>query len=531
VIISGERLSIYDVYEIAVNKKAVKLDQTQIRKVGETYKRVQKWGSAKYPIYGVNTGFGELIHVIIPPHFKSELQRNLVRSHAAGGGEPFTDEVVRAMMTARLNCLMKGYSGVSTQAVELMQQFLNSEIHPVVLQQGSLGASGDLAPLAHLTLPLIGDGYVRVKGQVRKSAEVLQELNLKPLELGFKEALALINGTSGMTGAASLSLVKAYRLLKLAILASADIIQCLNASTRPFDKRGNALKNHSGQNRIAGVLRNLLSGSKLTREHGDIMRTISQQAASISSDVVDTTVFLQNAYTLRCIPQILGPVLDTLNFCKRIVEEEINSANDNPLIFEVPEETFHGGHFHGQYVAMVSDYMNIALTEIGVLAERQVNRLLDPHLNGSLPPFLAHDQAGLFCGFAGGQYLATSIASENLDLATPSSVKSIPSNGQNQDVVSMGLNSARKSLQLCENVTTILAVLVSACYQASNFIEPEKFSSPVRQLHEELSRVVSIYEDRVPITELFSQVRDFLTSERALAYIDDKVDFDKEYDV
>jgi tyrosine 2,3-aminomutase len=523
--ITGSGLSISDVYDIAVNGAPVKLDGESLKAVKRSYDRVQEWGAAKHPMYGVNTGFGELAHIIIPPQFKSALQYNLLRSHAAGIGETFPDEVVRAIMVARLNCLMKGYSGVSPQSVELLQHFLNHGIHPVIPQQGSLGASGDLSPLAHMALPLIGDGFVRIDGALRRSAEVLEEQNLQPIKAGFKEALALINGTSGMTGAACIALVKAYKLLKLELLASADFLQCLSGSSRAFDERGHVLKNHFGQVAVARTLRKLIAGSSLIHEHKDLMKTISEQSAD-SEDVVDATVFLQHAYTLRCIPQILGPVLDTLNFCRKLVEEEVNSCNDNPLIFETPEDSFHGGHFHGQYVAMSCDFLNIALTEIGVLAERQLNRLLDPHLNGNLPAFLADGQTGLFCGYEGAQYLATSIASENLDIAAPASIKTIPSNGQNQDVVSMGLIAARKSLQLCENVNTILTVLVAACCQASYFIGPEKFNAPIQELHRELSPMVPLYKDEFPINEILSQVCRFLKGERAWAYLDEQIDLD-----
>lgn len=520
--ITGDHLSIYDVYRVAIMKEQVEFSAEQIEKVQQTCYRVQQWGEAQYPIYGVNTGFGELTHVIIPAQYKSELQTNLLRSHAAGGGPPFPDDIVRAIMIVRLNYFMKGYSGISIHALTLLKHFLNHQIHPVVYQQGSLGASGDLAPLSHMALPLIGDGYVRQNGEVRPSAAVLKEEGLEPVQLGYKEALTLVNGTSAMTGTASIALVKAYNLLRFAIVGTADLIQCLEGSTRPFDERGHTLKNHPGQIEIARYLRQLLAGSKLTREHSDIMQAITEETQS-SEQVVDAKIYLQDAYSLRCTPQILGPVYDTLHICQKVFEEEINSCNDNPLIFETPEELFHGGNFHGQYVAMYSDFLNIALTEIGVLAERQLNRLVDPHLNNHLPAFLAHAHAGLYSGFEGGQYLATSIASENLDLAAPSSVKSIPSNGANQDVVSMGLNAARKSLQLSENVALILSVLLAACNQASHFVGQEQFSEPIRQLHEELSAIVPLYKDHVPLAQQIAGVRDFITGESGKRYLEKHV--------
>jgi len=510
-LITGNRLSISDVIRVASEYEPVTLDTERLADVAATFDRVQRWGEARQPIYGVNTGFGELVHVIIPPECKTELQCNLLRSHAAGYGDHFPDESVRAIMLARLNCLMKGHSGTSPQAVVLLSEFLNRRIHPVIPQQGSLGASGDLAPLSHMALPLIGEGEVRFEGRIRQSADVLAENGLKPVSLGFKEALSLVNGTSAMTGVACIAIGKAYSLLRLALLASADFVQCLEGSTRAFDNSGHALKNHAGQVEIAGAIRQLLAGSGLTCEHADIMRAI-QARTGASDAVADTELYIQNAYSLRCIPQILGPVLDSLKFCFSMVTEEVNSCNDNPLFFEEPEETFHGGNFHGQYMAMACDFLTISVAEIGVLAERQLNRLLDPHLNGRLPAFLANGEAGLFCGYEGGQYLATSIASENLDLAAPSSVKSIPSNGSNQDVVSMGLTSARKCIRVCENVGTILSVLVGACHQAKEFLDVKKFSPPIRQLHAQLSTIVEPYRDDVPLSKVISKVRDFTMS-------------------
>jgi histidine ammonia-lyase len=371
---------------------------------------------------------------------------------------------------------------------------------------------------------VIGEGYVQADGNIHRTADVLARQQLCPIKLGFKEGLALINGTSAMTGTACMALVRAYQILKLALVASADVVQCLGASTRPFEHRGHVLKNHSGQIYVAKIMRQLLAGNKLTREHQDIMKAIYQLSSS-QDDVVDSKIYLQDAYSLRCMPQVLGPVLETLNFCRRIIEEEANSTNDNPLFFETPEDTFHGANFHGQYAAMACDYLNIALTEVGVLAERQLNRLVDPHLNASLPAFLACGNTGLLCGFEGAQYLATSIASENLDLAAPSSVKSLPSNGSNQDIVSMGLISARKSLKLVENVTTILTVLVAACQQAAQFIGIDHFSTPIREIHQRLSQVVPLYQDDSPINEHLNAIRAFLTSPEGWAYLDRNVQF------
>jgi histidine ammonia-lyase len=299
-------------------------------------------------------------------------------------------------------------------------------------------------------------------------------------------------------------------------------------STQPFEHRGNALKNHRGQVAVARVMRELLEGSGLARGHKALMEAMREQATA-GAGVVDTKMYLQNAYSLRAVPQVLGMVLETMDFCRRVVEEEANSVNDNPLIFDSPETSFHGANFHGQYVAMACDYLNIAVTELGVLAERQLNRLVDPNLNRPLPPFLAHRNTGLGLGFQGGQFLAVSIASENLNLAAPSSIKSLPSNGQNQDVVSMGLTAARRARQLTENVGTILAVTLAACQQASHLLPTggaERFSPVVRELHERMPVLREPYRDDAPLNELIAEVRRWMMGREARTFVESRVVLD-----
>jgi histidine ammonia-lyase/tyrosine ammonia-lyase len=372
---------------VARNGAELQLSQQCLERVRDTHLALQALGDAGEVIYGVTTGFGELVPVILPPSHKEQLQVNLLRSHAAGGGEPLAEEAVRAMLVARLNCLIKGYSGCSVEVLDLMCEFLNRRIHPVVPSQGSLGASGDLAPLAHLALPVIGEGTVTFHGQRRPALEVLREAGLKPIRLGYKEALSLINGTSGMTGIVSLALPDVLHLLRLGILLSADLVSALRGSICAFDPRGHKLKNHSGQLVVASAIWQILSEGTAARRQGEIVDEI-RKFREDPVQIFDTGVYIQNAYSLRCAPQILGPVLETINFVSRIVKEELNSCNDNPLMLDSLPHIFHGGNFHGQYVAMACDYLNIALTEIGVLAERQLDRLLSPKLNSGLPSFL-----------------------------------------------------------------------------------------------------------------------------------------------
>lgn len=513
IVLDGHGLTPEQVLDIALDGRPVGLSEDSLEKVRGTFERVQEWGTNRVPIYGVNTGFGELAHVAVMPEWKTELQVNLLRNHATGVGQVFDDVVTRAILVARLNCLARGFSGAGPDVVTLLVEFLNRGIHPVIPQQGSLGASGDISPLCHMALPVIGEGRVRHEGVERDSAPVLAEAGLRPVELGYKEGLALINGTSASTGAAAVALMRAESLLRLAVLLSGLYVQVLRGSTRAFDRRGHELKGHPGQTAVADSLSTLLAGSRLTREHTDLMAEISSRTQA-SDDVVDAGTYIQSAYSLRCIPQVLGPVCDTLRFARETIRRELNSSNDNPLFFDRAEESFHGGNFHGQYIAMACDYLGIAVAEIGVLAERQINRLVDPHLNGELSDFLALDRSGLSSGLSGTQYLATSIASENLDLATPASVKTLPSNAGNQDIVSMSLNSARKALTLCENVGTMLAVLAGCLFQSAHLLGPERLSPATATWHTGLAVQVEPYGDAAPVYEMVAEVRKFaLTGE------------------
>jgi len=506
--VTGEGLTLEQVRRVAVGRESIEISEVQLKAVAAAHRRVQEWGVQERPVYGVNTGFGENARVRVPAQYRTQLQENLLRGHAAGAGNPLPQRVVRAIALARINSLAKGYSGVSTETLQLMVDLLNSGVHPVVYEQGSLGASGDLSPLSHLALPIIGAGQVEYKGEIEDSAVVLDQLGLSPIELGFKEGLALINGTSAMTGMLSVLVDEAYALVESAVQLSGVLAQVLRGSDRAYDAIGHELKGHPGQIRVAEVMRRLIADSDLIMHHTELMSAIEEGAAG-GGRVASTGVLIQSAYSVRCVPQILGPVLDSLDYCRVVVERELNSCNDNPLIMDSADASFHGGNFHGQYVSMAADHLAIAMVEIGVLAERQVNRLVDPHLNGELPDFLALKDSGLSMGLMGAQYLATSVASENLDLATPSSVKSIPSNGQNQDVVSMGLNGARRCARVLENVRTILGVLALACYQSAHVLGPDRLSPAGQEWYEGISAALPLQDETRPVHELLRDARNF----------------------
>jgi histidine ammonia-lyase len=416
------------------------------------------------PIYGVTTGFGEMIYMLVGTEKEVELQTNLVRSHSAGAGPLFAEDEARAILLARVNALAKGHSAVRPEVVERLALYLNEGITPAIPEIGSLGASGDLATLAHIASTVIGEGYVLRGGGRVKTAEVLREHGIQPLELRFKEGLALINGTSGMTGLGSLVAGRAMTQVRQAEIVSALVIETLQGSTSPFLPEGHDVaRPHRGQIDSAANMRALMRGSGLAVDHASLRRLVQDDRRE--DEIVQRSPhYLQKAYSLRAIPQVLGAVRDALYRAIETLEIELNSANDNPLFFE-GQEIFHGANFHGQPIAFQMDFLTIALTQLGVLSERRTNRLLNRHLNYGLPEFLVAGDPGLNSGFAGAQYPATALVAENRTIA-PASTQSVPSNGDNQDIVSMGLISARNARRVLGNNNTILAVEYLAAAQA-----------------------------------------------------------------
>jgi histidine ammonia-lyase len=405
-----------------------------------------------------------MVHMLVEAEKETELQTNLVRSHCAGVGPYFTEEESRAMLAARVNALVRGHSAVRPELIERMLLYLNKGIVPAVPQVGSLGASGDLAPLAHIAATLIGEGYVLEKGTTVPTDVILRRHDIAPLMLKFKEGLALINGTSAMTGVGALTIEKALDQVRQAEIIAALVLEVQRASYSPFLAAGHDIaRPHRGQVDCARNMRRLLATSTLVKRHEELQAEALDGKGG-STSVHHTEVYLQKAYTLRCVPQVLGAVRDTLYHARNTLQTELNSSNDNPLFFDA-EELFHGGNFHGQPVAFALDFATIALTQLGVMSERRINRLLNRHLNNGLPEFLAWAEPGLTSGFAGAQYTATALVAENRTI-TPASTQSIPSNGDNQDVVSMGLISARNAKRVLGNNNYILAVEWLAAAQA-----------------------------------------------------------------
>lgn len=442
----GGRLSIDDVVAVAVRGATVTLAPGVREALDASRRMVDALVASDRPVYGITTGVGRLATVRISPEDAARLQHNIVRSHASGVGDPLPREVVRAMMVLRAHGLAMGHSGVRPEVVDLLVACLNRGIHPVVPAKGSVGASGDLAPLAHLALLLIGEGEATVGDSRQCAAAALREAGLAPLVLGAKEGVALVNGTQLMTGAAALSTDRARRLCRAADAVGAMTLEALRGRSAAFHPLLHRVRPHQGQQASAANIRRMIEGSGL-----------------VDSDPQR----VQDAYALRCLPQVHGAVRDAVAYAAGVVDVEINAVTDNPLLFPDEGLILSGGNFHGQPVALAMDVLAVALTGLGTMSERRVERLLNPALSG-LPAFLVSD-GGLYSGLMLAQYTAAALASENKVLAHPASADSIPTSANQEDHVSMGATAARQAAEVVANVEQIVAIEALCAAQALEF--------------------------------------------------------------
>ncbi|MGH9840674.1 MAG: histidine ammonia-lyase [Blastocatellia bacterium] len=433
-------------------------------------------------VYGINTGFGALSEVTIPREELRQLQLNLVRSHACGVGEPLPEPVVRAMMLHRANVLAKGFSGCRAVVVETLIAMLNAGVHPVVPSRGSVGASGDLAPLAHLALVAIGEGEAFFKGSRMPGREAMQRVGIAPLALEAKEGLALLNGTQGMTAVGGLALAVAGKLAEAADVIGAMTLEALRGTPVAFDEKIHAVRPHAGQAASARLLRELIADSEIRESHRD--------------RVADPRV--QDAYALRCMPQVHGAVRDALQHARQIIEIEINSATDNPLVFAEEREVLSGGNFHGEPVALALDYAAVAVADLGTIAERRVERLVNPQLSG-LPAFLT-PHPGTNSGLMIAQVTAAALIAENNVLAHPASVFTLPTSANKEDHVSMGMTAALKFAQVVKNVETILAIELLCAAQGLEFLKPLKPGPKLQEVYERVRKIVPPLEHDVQLS-------------------------------
>lgn len=443
IIIDGHSLTLEEVVAVSRHNVKVALSEEAVAKIQTSRKLVEDFVENEKVVYGITTGFGKFSDVFIEKEQSKKLQENLIMSHSCGVGQPLKTEYVRAAMLLRANALAKGNSGIRLETIEFLLKMLNENIHPIIPEKGSLGASGDLAPLSHMVLTLLGKGQAEYKGLVRDSADIFSELGIQPIELTSKEGLALINGTQIMTGIGSIVTYDAIQLMKMADLIGAMTMEALNGITDAYDPRVHEVRGQRGQIQAASNLRAILEGSKMTTKQGEMR--------------------VQDAYVLRCMPQIHGASRDAVRYVQDKVEIEINAVTDNPVIFPETGDVISGGNFHGQPMALAFDFLGIALSEYANCSERRLERLVNPSLSNGLPAFLVKN-GGVNSGFMIVQYSAASLVSENKVLAHPASVDSIPSSANQEDHVSMGTIAARKARDILFNAQNVLAMeWMSAC--------------------------------------------------------------------
>ncbi|MGL6107674.1 histidine ammonia-lyase [Romboutsia sp.] len=446
IFIDGNSLTIEDVVNVARQNYEVVLTEEALSKVKKARDLVDKLVEEEKVSYGITTGFGKFSDVAINKKDSQQLQKNLIISHSCGVGNPLSEDIVRGIMLLRVNALSKGYSGVRIETLRTLVEMINKGVHPIIPEKGSLGASGDLAPLSHMVLTMLGEGEAIYKGERLSSKEAMEKAGINILEyLSSKEGLALINGTQVMTSVGLLTLYDSINLLKTADIAFSLTMEALNGITCAMDEKVHSVRPHKGQINTAKNILEILSGSQMTTKQGEQR--------------------VQDAYSLRCTPQIHGASKDAIEYVKNKINIEINSATDNPIIFPDVEEIISGGNFHGQPMALSFDFLGIALSELANISERRLEKLVNPALSHGLPAFLANN-GGLNSGFMIVQYSAASLVSENKVLAHPASVDSIPSSANQEDHVSMGTIAARKAREIMENARKVIAMEVLGAVQA-----------------------------------------------------------------
>ena len=479
--LNGVGLTIEDVVKVARDRVPVCISQEAKERTVRTREYVEKKVSERAVIYGITTGFGKFSDTLISAEQTSRLQKNLIMSHACAVGKPLATEAVRAAMLLRANSLSHGNSGIRLTTLQTLVDMLNKGVHPIVPRQGSLGASGDLAPLSHIVLVMLGEGEAEYEGQLLPGKEAMAKAGIPTVERAAKEGLCLINGTQVMSAIGCLAVYDAMKLATVADIAAALTSEALLGITIAYDEKAHLLRPHQGQLQSAANLRALLQGSNLSH------RTRLDR--------------VQDAYSLRCVPQVHGASRDAIGYAYNALTTEINSVTDNPLIFPEEDETISCGHFHGQPIALAMDFLGIALSEYANISERRIERLVNPQLSG-LPAFLVHD-GGINSGFMIAQYVAASLVSENKVNAHPASVDSIPSSANQEDHVSMGTTAARKALAILENAQRVLGIELMAATQGISFRGEEKMSPVTRKIFAHVRKQIPFVEqDMIMYPEL-----------------------------
>lgn len=502
----NEYLSLKEFEDIVFKNNPVQISENVLERVSDSFEFLKEFSGNKV-IYGVNTGFGPMAQYRIKDEDRLQLQYNLIRSHSSGTGKPLSPICVKSAILARLNTLSLGNSGVHPSLILLMKEFINRDITPLIFEHGGVGASGDLVQLAHLALTLIGEGEVFYKGERRATKEVFEIEGLQPINVEIREGLALMNGTSVMTGIGIVNVHNAQKVLDWSIKISCAINELVQAYDDHLSEELNGVKHHFGQQEIARKMRNHLADSSLVRKREDHL-----YSGENTEDVFKEKV--QEYYSLRCVPQILGPVLDTINGVAKVLENEINSANDNPIIDVKNKHVYHGGNFHGDYISLEMDKLKIVVAKLTMLAERQLNYLLNSKINEILPPFVNLGTLGFNFGMQGVQFTAVSTTAESQTLSNPMYVHSIPNNNDNQDIVSMGTNAAVMAGKVVENAFEVLAIELITVVQAIDALGFKgQVSSNTKSMYDEVRKIVPEFKEDMVMYPFVQKVKDYLMAE------------------
>ena len=500
--IGMEGMTLRDLVAIARGGTQVKLTKKAEKRIRNTRRLVEKWVDDEKTIYGITTGFGALSDVVISKKDTRRLQQNILKSHAAGVGEPLDEETVRAVMALRIKDLARGHSGIRLETVQHLAALLNWGVCPVIPQKGSVGASGDLAPLAHLALVLLGLGEAFYKGRRMSGRQVLSKCGLKPMHLESGEGLALVNGTQVMTAIGALGVYDAIRLSKMTDIAAAMSLEVLMGSRTEFNKRIHEVRPHAGQAAAADNMDRIILNSEIITSHKDCSR-------------------IQDAYTLRCSPQVHGATKDAINYCRDVIETEMNSSTNNPLIFADSKDFLLGGNFHGQPVALALDFLGMAVSELANISERRIERLVNPMLSG-LPAFLVGD-GGLNSGFMIAQYTAAALVSENKVLCHPASVDSIPTSANKEDHVSMGTISARQCREVIMNTENVIAIELLCAAQALDLFTNLKPGDGTLAAYKVIREVISPLESDRILSKDIATMKELIRTDKILKAVEKRV--------
>jgi histidine ammonia-lyase len=500
--IDGHSLDIASLYRLVFEGDFPYVDNDSLEKVAESHRFLKEFAENKL-IYGINTGFGPMAQYRIDDAERVSLQYNIIHSHSSGMNEYLEKDYAKAVLINLLNAMLRGYSGIHTDVIHIIVAMLIEGIAPCIPLHGGVGASGDLVQMAHVALNIIGEGEVYCGDTVMPASEAFRLKSISPLKISIREGIAIMNGTTAMTGVAALNVYRAMKALEWSLALSVCMNDMMQSYDDHYSERLNSIRQQSGQQLVAGVMREFLKDSSRIRSREKLYGT------TVKENHIEHKV--QPFYSLRCIPQILGPVYDTLDFARRIVENELNSTTDNPVVDAETQNVYHGGNFHGDYISLEMDKLKLVMTRVGMLAERQLNYLMNPAVNGCLKPFLNSGIPGLNFGFQGIQFTATSTAAENQTLSASNYVHSIPNNNDNQDIVSMGFNAACAAKKVIDNVFEILAIQAAAILQGIDMLSCiDELSSKNQEIYTELRSIFApINGDRSTRNELM-KLKEFM---------------------